>query len=396
MRICMVYDDDYPWDIRVEKVGRALVDGGHEVDLAVRNRARTKVIAEELEGIRVRRISPLPIPAGLDASLMFPAFFSPRWLWHIDRVVRSRASEALLIRDLPLALAGIAVGRLHGLPVVVDMAENYPAALSAFRSHRQSTFSDRLLRSPEAAMWVEKATLRNADHLLVVCDEMRLRLVARGAPESKVSLVGNTPDLGVFSDAVPPPELLSRYRDRFVLLYVGEVAMYRGLDIAVDALPLIRRVIPGIKLVVVGRGSAVNDLPRRAAALDVEDHLDILGFRPHTELPGIIALADLCLIPHHRNELIDTTLPNKLFDYMALGKAVVSTDAKPLRRILLSEQCGRLYESSDSTALARTVVELHDRELRGRMGSRGREAVHRNYNWSNDTAELLRVFAEFQ
>jgi len=392
MRICMVFDDDYPWDIRVEKVGRALVEGGHEVYLAVRNRTRTGVLSEDVDGIQVRRMPPLPIPHRLDTGLMFPAFFSPRWLWHITNVVRRNDCQSLLIRDLPLALAGIAVGRVLGLPVVIDLAENYPAALTAFQNHSKPKLWDRFIRNPTLASLIEMAALRTADRILVVCDEMRHNTIDRGASPSKVTLVGNTPDLRVFAGAEVPAELQSRYRDHFVLLYVGEVAIYRGLDTVVDALPMIRREIPEVKLVVVGRGTAMNELPERANALGVVDHLDMVGFRPHAELPGYIALADLCVIPHHRNALIDTTLPNKLFDYMALGKTVIATDAKPLQRVLQDEDCGRVYESSDSTDLARTVVELRGQEVRYQLGARGRQAVHRSYNWSQDTKQLLKVF----
>jgi glycosyltransferase involved in cell wall biosynthesis len=395
VRICKVYDGDYPWDIRVEKIGRALVEGGHQVFLAVRNQRHSPVLEETVHGMAVRRMAPLArLPERVDTRLMFPAFFSPRWLAHIAAVARRNRCEALLIRDLPLALAGIAVGKVLRIPVVVDLAENYPAALRSFQVNGGVTTFDRVARNPHLANIVEAATARTADHLLVVCEEMREKMIRRGVPLERVTLVGNTPDLRLFKPSDPPPEVNARYRDRFVLLYVGEVALYRGLDTAVDALPALREQIPEVLLVVIGRGSAVDVLPERAAALGVGDHLDMVGFRPHEELPGYIARGDVCLIPHHRNEHIDSTLPNKLFDYMAMGRVIVATDARPLERVIAACDCGRIYRSGDAADLARVVAGLRHPGERARMGENGRRAVGDHYNWMYDTSSLLRVFTQ--
>ena len=80
MRICYVWDDDYPWDVRVEKIATALTSAGHVVHLAARNRKRLPPVAL-LPEASVHR---LPLwrwmPPSLDRAAMFPAFVNPRWL----------------------------------------------------------------------------------------------------------------------------------------------------------------------------------------------------------------------------------------------------------------------------------------------------------------------------
>src|ERR1700741_3616036 len=78
MMICKVWDADYPWDVRVEKVARSLTDAGHEVHLVARNRGRLSRY-EQLPEAHVHRLRPLPIGRRLDSATMFPAFFNPRW-----------------------------------------------------------------------------------------------------------------------------------------------------------------------------------------------------------------------------------------------------------------------------------------------------------------------------
>jgi len=230
------------------------------------------------------------------------------------------------------------------------------------------------------------------DHTFVVCEENRERLIVKGALPDQVTVVGNTPDLEVFSqDVAPTQEVVERFHDRFVLLYVGAIDPFRGLDTLVDALPTIRQSIPNIMLAVIGKGHGLGEVEERARSRGVSDFVDFVGFMPLRELPFYISRGDVCVIPHHRNAHIDTTLPNKLFDYMALGRAVLSTDAIPLSRIIEGENCGLVYRSGDAESLASRVIELADEATRKEMGKRGAQAVQERYNWEKDKAKLQKV-----
>ena len=78
MRVCKIWDGDYPWDVRVEKVARSLTEAGHEVHLVARNRQR-RPERERLSEAEVYRLKPWPLLGKrLDDATMFPAFFNPR------------------------------------------------------------------------------------------------------------------------------------------------------------------------------------------------------------------------------------------------------------------------------------------------------------------------------
>ena len=104
MRICKVWDAEYPWDVRVEKIARSLSEAGHTVHLVARNRDR-RPTEEQLEECRVHRLAPLPpvLGAAANAASMFPAFFNPRWVGLILRTARRARADLILCRDLPLA-----------------------------------------------------------------------------------------------------------------------------------------------------------------------------------------------------------------------------------------------------------------------------------------------------
>src|SRR6266508_2879850 len=116
-----VWLDEYPWDVRVEKICRALVTDGHQVHIMARNRDARVVSEPQPEGL-VHRL-PWWSWAGhnLNVACQFPAFFNPRWIRLIDRTVRTSASDVLFCRDLPLAPAALIVAKARGIPMVFDM-----------------------------------------------------------------------------------------------------------------------------------------------------------------------------------------------------------------------------------------------------------------------------------
>jgi glycosyltransferase involved in cell wall biosynthesis len=95
------------------------------------------------------------------------------------------------------------------------------------------------------------------------------------------------------------------------------------------------------------------------------------------------------VIPHHADDSWNTTIPNKLFDYMAAGLPVLSSDAAPCARILGETGAGVLFRHGDATALADAIGLLRDFGTRQAMGEAGRSAVRDRYNWEADSARLL-------
>lgn len=386
MRICKVRDDEYPWDVRVEKICRSLVRAGHHVDLVCRNRRR-EAVREDRDGVAIHRLPPMPL--GADGPLTFPAFGNPVWLAAIARVVRRQRSDVILVRDLPLALAGILVGRLTRRPVVLDFAENYPAMLRDFWPVNRRQPLNWVARNPAVAAAVERVAVRHADHILVVVQEALERVRDLGVPEERLSVVTNT----------PLPERLvgldARAREAeaasptFDIVYLGFLDAARGVDTAIAAMPAVVARVPAARLVVIGSGGDEARLRALALSTGVGEHIRFAGWIPYEAAYEWIARSAVGLVPHRATPSWMTTVPNKLFDYMALAKPVVVSDARPVRRIVEREECGLVFPSGDAEGLAAQVIRLLDAGLRRRLGDNGREAVRARYNWSVDEKTLL-------
>lgn len=338
MRILKVWDGEYPWDVRAEKVCQALTGAGHEVHMVARNRD-ARVLRERLDECTVHRLRPWRMfGRGFDAASQFPAFFNPRWLHLMLQVGRSEGCDLVLVRDLPLAPTAIFAAHLLGVPVVLDMAENYPAMIRDLWTTRSTRFGDSLVRNPKAVEAIERWTLARVDHTVVVVEESGERLMRDlGESPDRITVVGNTPSLSRLDSHAPgPPRAVDPAAPPPLhLVYLGLLEHARGVGTAIDAVAKCRdRGVP-IRFTVIGDGRARSDFAAQCTRLGLGDEqVRLLGYIPYQDALKVVGEADAGIIPHLANESWNSTIPNKLFDYMAAGLCVVTSDAKPAKRVV--------------------------------------------------------------
>lgn len=386
MRIVYLWDADYPWDVRTEKVCAALTDAGHDVTIAARNRG-WRAETERLPEGTVRRMRPWRwMGRRMDGILSFPAFFSPRWTGLLADAIRAADAELVIVRDLPLCPAAIGVARRFGIPVILDMAENYPAMLRETWDAGRRRPLDLLVRNPSFAAAVERWCLPRLDRVIVVVDESAERLVRMGVPPERIDVVSNTPPR---SRAMQPVSRPTDAGGPLSLVYVGLMEVPRGIRELLDAVARLRGDGVDVRLRLIGGGRDLALFRAHAAALGL-DSVDFTGPLPHAEAMRLVGEADVGIVPHHADEAWNTTIPNKLFDYMAAGLPVVASDAAPVWRIVAQTGAGLTFRSGDAASLAAAVRRMLDPATRLRMGRAGRDAVLARYHWEADAAVLLR------
>ena len=389
MRIVYLWDADYPWDVRTEKVCAALADGGHDVVIAARNRGWDAESERRPEGT-VRRMRPWRWAGRrMDGILSFPAFFSPRWTGLLADAVREARAELVIVRDLPLCPAAIHVARRFRVPVVLDMAENYPAMLRETWDAGRRRPWDVLVRNPFVAAAVERWCLPRVDRVLAVVAESAERLVRMGVPGERIDVVCNTPPR---ARALEPVPRRWEAAGPLTLAYVGRMEVPRGIRELLHAVAQLRREGVDVRLRLVGGGRDLELFRADAAGLGLDgEAAEFTGHLPHADALRAVAGADAGVVPHHADEAWNTTIPNKLFDYMAAGLPVLGSDAAPVARILAETGAGLVFPAGDAAGLARAARRMLDPAARLRMGLAGRAAVRARYNWEADSAVLLRA-----
>jgi glycosyltransferase involved in cell wall biosynthesis len=303
--------------------------------------------------------------------------------------------NVLHVHDLPLVVTAwtCAAGRL---PLLFDQHENFPAMMAT--EHRRGALHRTWVRVGGYQQW-ERVALRLATHVIVVCDEQRDRLIDLGVERQRITIVGNTPDLGEWEamhlGSVPRFETWSP-ADR-VVFYSGILEPTRGLRHVIAAMPEVVRREPAARLVIAGDGPEAEDLRALARSLGVAARVTFTGWLDWADLLAVTRQADLCVIPHARSPFIDTTYPNKLFEFMLLEKPVLVSDAPPLRRILreATDDASLVVKQPNQWAAAILRL-LGSRELCQRCGQLGAALVRRRYNAATDGAHLLSVYASLQ
>lgn len=391
MKVLFIFDSDYPWDIRVEKICDTLTANGCDVHLVCRNEKRCSP-EDTYQGTKIHRIGlPKWIPQWLNSVVTFPVFFNPLWFFQIFRTIRRHGMQIVIVRDLPVALAAVAASRLCGVPVVLDMAECYPELLRAVWKFEPVKILNAFVRNPILADLIERITLHSVNHTLVVVEEARERLIQLGIDKVAISLVSNTPHPDRFAEAPASfPGSLEVQRGKFILMYVGFVNYSRGLDIIVQALSRFVEDTKRVHLVLVGSGNAVTHLKDLVRRLQLEAFVSFEGWVENSLIPKYIASADVCLIPHRKCTHWDNTIPNKLFDYMAASKPVLASDVTPMKRIVSQVQCGLIYKDDDPNDCFAQLLKLKDETFRKSLGDRGVQAVAECYNWGMDAPRLMR------
>lgn len=164
------------------------------------------------------------------------------------------------------------------------------------------------------------------------------------------------------------------------------------MDDIIRALALLQGRIPSIHLYLAGTGSYEAQLRRLVERGGVGPMVTFLGWLPFGDLQSYVLKSDLCLVPHVYNTFINTTIPNKLFQYMAMAKPVLVSNAKPLARIVCECSCGFVFTSGDPADAAAKIEEAY--ALRGdpEIGLRGQRSVEARYTWAEASRGLIQAY----
>lgn len=392
MRIGLVWDSEYPWDVRVEKITRSFIKAGHEVHLICRN--RTALVRYELvEGLHIHRLP----HAGkqLDKITSFPFFGNPVWLTSIQKIVKACRIEALIVRDIPLALAGICIGRLQQIPCYVDMAEPYPEMLTGYQvlqtKRLMKTILNGVVRNPRFAQYVERMACGLATHIFPVSVDMQNNLTRKQISSQKISVVHNTP---LLSDFPAPRYDISENDPRYdrnaqlTVTYIGDLTEARGLPLVIEGMSRVKQSSLPIKMTIIGGGRYESRIRQLIQDRNLSDRVHCTGWVSHREAYAWMSKADVGLIPHLQTAHNHLTVPNKIFDYMAGHLPVLSAKLESLERILSTTGSGLIFPEYTVQSFVDTLSQLRDPVVRWKLGQNGRTAFLSRYHWEQDFSTM--------
>jgi glycosyltransferase involved in cell wall biosynthesis len=376
----MVVHAYYPrTETRVQRQAETLVDAGYEVDvICLQDRGERS--RERYRGVEIHRL-----PVRLDKSSVPRQFLN---YLHFSILAAARVSKLHLrepyhtvqIHNLPDFLVFCAIlPKLQRVPVILDLHDLMPEFFAGrFGGDRRRALA-------RAIRWQERLACGFSDHVLTVSEHWRQALIRRGVAQEKCTVIMNVADERVFAPRRKPPS----QRGRFRLIYHGTVAHRYGLDLAIQAVGLVRTEIPGIHLTILGTGddmSAVAELRRRLGLeAQVEFRTDHL---PVEELPGVILGADVGIAPYRNDVFTNEIVPTKLMEYAALGMPCIAARTAAIEGYF-GDTMVEFFRPGDAEDLARCIRELYARPERRAELARGSQKFNRLYNWPRMSADYV-------
>ncbi len=391
MRVGMILDKAFPPDPRVENEALALIGAQHEVFLFCLN-FEERLPNESYQGIALRRYPCSTLLYKLSALAYTFPWYSNIMAKKIAHFISENRIEVLHIHDMRIAAAALKANASVGLPTVLDLHENLPEIMKEYRHVQQ--FPGKFLIFPERWKQKEAALIERVSHVVVVTEESKSDIEGRVAVDSdKVIAVPNTVRPSFYENTALDASIKNNFEKSFVLLYIGDTAIRRGLPTAIEAISLLRAEIPEIQLVIVGKSTADQELKRQVALLNLEAAVTFEGWQNPGLFPSYILASDVCISPLHRNRHHDTTFANKLFQYMSFSKPVLVSDVTAQKNLIESAKAGLVHKAKDAHDFAEKVRQLYrDPQMAQKMGRQGKELVVTEFNWKVSSKNLVDLY----
>ncbi|MCZ8335148.1 MAG: glycosyltransferase family 4 protein [Rhodobacteraceae bacterium] len=235
---------------------------------------------------------------------------------------------------------GVRAGRSLGVPTVIEV--NAPLV------EEQAAFRKFVLQ--QEARQIEAEVFCGADTLAVVSREVAGYVQSRGAPGERIHVIGNAVDGSTFHPGIPAASVPGLPDAAFTIGFTGSLKAWHGTDLLVEALARLRPNLPA-HLLIVGDGPERGALLEQAARLGLAGSVTITGWVPHHHLPALIARMDAAVAPYPAtaNHYFS---PLKLFEYLAMGRAIVASRIGQTAELLGPTGSGLLIPPGDADALA--------------------------------------------
>jgi colanic acid biosynthesis glycosyl transferase WcaI len=285
----------------------------------------------------------------------------------------ARSFDVMYVWHPPLSIgvAATAIGLLRRRAFVYDVQDIWPESAIETGFLRQGRVVDWMAR-------LEKFVYSRAAHILVVTDGAKANLVGKGVPGTRITVVPHWyDDTDLRSLGQGEREAVRArvgWRDRFVVMFAGNMGLLQGLDTVVDAC----RGLPAdsnVMVAMVGDGVDTQRLKSRAGELGINHRIQFVSRQPAAMMAGYFAAADALLVHLRASALSPLIIPSKTVAYLAAGKPIVMAGVGAAAEIVEKAGAGVVLPPGNPEALCKGMLKVAKLppDQRQEMGRRGRE-----------------------
>lgn len=302
----------------------------------------------------------------------------------------ARRCDIMFITSTPPIQGAMAalVKKFRRIPMVYNLQDIFPDSLVGTGLAKHGGMLWRVGRM------IENFTYRNADRIIVISEDFKRNIMAKGVPADKIDVIYNWVD----EQAVVPVErrdnvLVRRYGldpDAFYITYCGNIGLTQNMDMLMDVADKLRDIVD-LKFVIIGAG-AYRDRVEEIVCRKHLDNVVLLPFQPYEDIAHVFSLGDVGLVIS-KSGVGENSVPSKTWSIMSAARPVlVSFDENEMKTIVEDNDCGVYTAAGDEAAFVGALMSLYnDRERCRRLGENGRRFILGNLTREAGTAKYVDV-----
>jgi glycosyltransferase involved in cell wall biosynthesis len=265
-------------------------------------------------------------------------------------------------------MLGFFVAKILRKPCVVDFNDLIAQYTIRLLNLKRRSLSGRMI------VFVQDFIVKNSNLVVAPTNFIRKYALALGMRDEKISVIPNGADTQIFN-----AQRESNYRSKLnlhnkkVCIYFGRLDGWAGVHILAEVCNIFEQTRPDVKFLIVGSGIEQVKFPGNAI---------IINEIPHYEVPKMIAIADVVLVPFPENEVSHAASPLKLFEGMAMGKTVIASRVSGIQEVVQSGYNGFLVNPNNPKDWCETIEAVLDcKSLQVESSRKALESV-KKYDWN--------------
>jgi glycosyltransferase involved in cell wall biosynthesis len=369
MKACMLAYTFYDADNRVRRYAEALVRRGDQVD-AIALAREGQPAFEVIRGVRVFRIQKRTIDeTGPFSYLIKLLLFFVRSAWFLTVRAFREPYDLIHVHSVPdFEVFATIVPRLLGSAVILDIHDIVPEFYaSKFRVGEGSLIF-------RALIMIERLSIAYSSHVVIANHLWYDKLTHRSVRPEKCTAIINYPDPSIFSRRGGP----ARDDNEFQMCYPGTLSWHQGIDLAVEAMALLRDEIPELRLQLIGDGPERENLKRLIRERGLEDRISLTGLIPMEKVAEVMAGIDLGIVPKRADGFGNEAFSTKIMEFMAMNVPVLASRTR-VDEYYFHDGIVQFFESGNVRDLAGKIKMLYeDPQRRAELRSQSADFIAQN------------------
>lgn len=245
---------------------------------------------------------------------------------------------------------------------------------------------------------IEDFTYKHADKIIVISEDFKKNIMAKGVPEDKIVVVYNWVDQNAVVDIHREKnKLFDKYnidRKKFYIEYSGNIGLTQNMDMLLEVMKELKTTHPDIGLVLVGEG-AYKAQVEEIVKHDELTNVTMIPFQPYEDISHVFSLGDAGLVIS-KPGVGANSVPSKTWSIMSASRPVLANfDENELKDILAGNECGIFTKAGDKEAFKQSIIKLYEnRDLCKKYGTNGRQFVMDNLTREVGTQKYVDVIKE--